>query len=321
MKDEKYLRSTWSNPSPQSDFAMRLNTRSLTSLLVAGVTALRVSVLARGTTGRLMSVETDGAESGIIQPTDLFSSWAEAGRDERMADGHRAPVADMLARADDYFPKQPFDFADVGCGNGWVARKMVQSGRASSAIGVDGAASMIDKARRITAAEIGTTDSTSSVLFFHSDLNAFAPPTPLDVVFSMEVLYYLRPDAVRTLLASIRSQWLKPGGIFVLGLDHYYENTQCHGWATLNNTYMLLWTEEQWREVRAHARCALHVCPRPFSFLASQSPMIHTLTYSLALHHTHPTTTDNGHRPWRAQASTWQSSSRQPRAWSGRAAH
>ena len=187
-----------------------------------------------------MSSSSDSSTPSI-KATDLFSSWAESGRDEKMEIGHMAPVNDMLHRVAPLLPNAPFRFLDVGCGNGWVSRKLAASGMVSAAVGVDGAASMIEKAQRLSV-------DVPKTSFVHSDLASFSPEEPFDVVFSMEVLYYLKPNEVTHVLERIRNDWLRPGGLFVFGIDHYYENEACHDWAELNSTYMLLWTKEEWQQ-------------------------------------------------------------------------
>ncbi len=63
-----------------------------------------------------------------------------------MEKGHSAAVTEMLEVA---VPKltKPFTAIDIGCGNGWVVRKLSTLG-ASHAEGIDGAEEMIMKARK-----------------------------------------------------------------------------------------------------------------------------------------------------------------------------
>ena len=57
---------------------------------------------------------------------DVFGEWAEVGKDEGMERGHAAAVEEMLEfiyqRAKDL--ENPFTITDLGCGNGWVVRKL-----------------------------------------------------------------------------------------------------------------------------------------------------------------------------------------------------
>ena len=80
--------------------------------------------------------------------TDLFSDWAEVGRDKGMADAHDPAVTEIL---DNILKDQktPFTFIDAGCGNGWVVRKVRSMPNCNTAIGVDGARAMIDNAKNM----------------------------------------------------------------------------------------------------------------------------------------------------------------------------
>ena len=85
---------------------------------------------------------------GLRPATDLFSEWADIGKDEGMELGHAASVDAMLGLLlNDW--DQPFTALDLGCGNGWVVRQLAQHPQCTRAIGVDGAPSMIQKARSI----------------------------------------------------------------------------------------------------------------------------------------------------------------------------
>ena len=53
----------------------------------------------------------------------LFDVWANTGRSEDMEKGHGTTVNQFL----DKLPlKENFTFLDIGCGNGWVVRKISQ---------------------------------------------------------------------------------------------------------------------------------------------------------------------------------------------------
>ncbi|MGY8780361.1 MAG: class I SAM-dependent methyltransferase [Fidelibacterota bacterium] len=150
-------------------------------------------------------------------PIDVFSDWANDGRDERMADGHANSVKAML----DVALKgqtNPFTFIDAGCGNGWVVRMMGQHSLCESAIGVDGSESMIEKARVI--------DSKNT--YHCNDLLDWIPKEKVDLVHSMEVFYYME-DPIG-LIKSVAKYWLNPGGRLILGIDYYSENKISESW-------------------------------------------------------------------------------------------
>jgi trans-aconitate methyltransferase len=106
--------------------------------------------------------------------------------------------------------------------------------RCLEAIGIDGSAGMIAKARSLDPQ--GT--------YVHADLTTWDPPHPVDLVVSMEVLYYL--DDPLTLLKRIAKRWLKPGGYAVIGIDHYEENAVSLGWPAYVGTRMTTWPEARW---------------------------------------------------------------------------
>jgi hypothetical protein len=72
-----------------------------------------------------------------------------------------------------------------------------------------------------------------------------SPLTPTKIL--QEVLYYLDEAAAQKLLSDLSDRWLKQGGLFILGMDHFEENEECHGWAALNSTPMLLRSEGEWK--------------------------------------------------------------------------
>jgi trans-aconitate methyltransferase len=123
---------------------------------------------------------------------------------------------------------------DAGCGNGWLVRRLRAAPGCRGATGVDGSAGMIARARALDpqgSYEIG-------------QLMSWQPREPVDLVVSMEVLYYL--DDPLALLRRIAHSWLKPGGYAVIGIDHYQENQESLDWPKFVGTTMATWPEAQW---------------------------------------------------------------------------
>ena len=167
--------------------------------------------------------------------TDLFSEWADIGRDEGMEKGHTPSVNAMLQRLlEDW--KTPFTAIDVGCGNGWVVRRLAAHPLCEHVSGVDGAVSMIEKARSV--------DPEGE--YIHAMLPDWRPSKPVDLLHTMEVLYYL--DKPRPFLTVLHDQWLKPGGRIVIGVDHYFENPSSHDWGPSLNVHMALLTIDEWKQ-------------------------------------------------------------------------
>eukprot|EP01104_Vermistella_antarctica_P013125 TRINITY_DN3930_c0_g2_i1.p1 TRINITY_DN3930_c0_g2~~TRINITY_DN3930_c0_g2_i1.p1 ORF type:complete len:298 (+),score=23.05 TRINITY_DN3930_c0_g2_i1:53-946(+) len=191
------------------------------------------------------------APSAMIAPTDLFSQWAVDGRDARMADGHRASVAAMLQAAAPHRPQTAHTLCDLGCGNGWVAREQAldTSVQLTHVLAIDGASEMVAKAQRLWQEDVAEGCVTEATVEFKvADLTKFTPAQRYDVVFSMEVLYYLQPTDLHSLLRRVCHEWLTPGGLLVFGVDHYTENESSHSWSALNKTHMTMWSEQEWRE-------------------------------------------------------------------------
>lgn len=168
-------------------------------------------------------------------PIEVFSDWAENGKDVGMENGHEASVNHML----DYATKtiQNYSFIDAGCGNGWVVRNVSKLPQCSKAIGIDGSLKMIKKAKKL--------DEFND--YICEDLNKWVPKNKVDLVLSMEVFYYfVNPNK---LINHIYSNWLKTDSRLIIGIDYYSENTVSHSWP--NDTgisIMKLFSENKWEQ-------------------------------------------------------------------------
>ncbi|MEC7065345.1 MAG: class I SAM-dependent methyltransferase [Candidatus Thermoplasmatota archaeon] len=165
--------------------------------------------------------------------TDLFSEWADVGRDEGMERGHSASVEVMLKELLEGW-NRPFRAVDIGCGNGWVVRRLSAHALCSHASGVDGAPSMIAKARTI--------DPDGD--YIEAMLPEWTPGVPYDLVHTMECLYYLEDPL--GFLQTLHDEWMLPGGRLVIGVDHYTENPASHDWGPSLNVHMALLSMDDW---------------------------------------------------------------------------
>lgn len=169
-------------------------------------------------------------------PTVVFGEWAERGRDEGMAKGHQQAVDHMLGSA--LKNRKSFSFLDAGCGNGWVVRQVSKHPQCVSAAGVDGAQQMINKAK--------ANDSKNH--YTCADLDVWRPNSRVDVVNSMEVVYYLKDPFA--FLQNVCNYWISKGGVLILGLDFYKENTDSHSWPEdCGVSIMHLYSEKYWIEL------------------------------------------------------------------------
>ena len=169
---------------------------------------------------------------------DVFSEWADIGKDEGMERGHTPAVQEILDAAFDAMSSESiergFSAIDAGCGNGWVVRSLKNNPSCSLAMGVDGAKSMIFRAL----------EKDPEGLYFHADLSSWSPPEKVDLVHSMEVLYYL--EDIPYFLETVRSKWLVKGGIFAFGVDHYLENEESLEWPEKVGVRMTTFSESEW---------------------------------------------------------------------------
>jgi ubiquinone/menaquinone biosynthesis C-methylase UbiE len=76
---------------------------------------------------------------------ETFDKWAQNGRAELMEIEHGKNVRKFLQTIS--FDKA-FTFLDVGCGNGWVVRKIAEQGNCNKAIGIDKSKKMVIQAKR-----------------------------------------------------------------------------------------------------------------------------------------------------------------------------
>ena len=169
---------------------------------------------------------------------EVFNIWAEIDKDRGMEEGHANAVNEML----DYALKErheinnDFTFLDLGCGNGWVVRKVLENTLCINTSGIDGAPQMIANARKRGGSEE----------YILENIDEHEPTQKYDLIHSMEVLYYLEDPA--SILSKIANSWLNEGGRFIAGIDLYYENTDSHSWEEKVGTKMLMFKEAEWAD-------------------------------------------------------------------------
>jgi len=173
------------------------------------------------------------------KPIEIFGKWAEEGKDVGMEKGHAISVKDMLnfALQERTNIGKNFNFLDLGCGNGWAARKVAENTLCTDAVGLDGAEQMIINAKKIA----------GQVEYIHADINSYIPNRKFDLIHSMEVLYYLEDPAKK--VKSFTNDWLKDQGRLIIGIDHYDENLDSHSWEEKVGTPMLMLKEAEWLDI------------------------------------------------------------------------
>tara|TARA_B110000902_G_scaffold70538_1_gene83601 strand:- start:12513 stop:13208 length:696 start_codon:yes stop_codon:yes gene_type:complete len=166
--------------------------------------------------------------------TEVFSEWAEKGKDEGMEQGHARSVHAMLELA--AVPRSaPYSAIDVGCGNGWVCRRIAQDQMCSHVVGVDGSSRMIEKAHSI--------DGQGE--YHLAMLPDWKPEQSFDLIHSMEFLYYLHDP--QSMMKMFHDEWLNSGGMLVAGVDHYLENEESLSWPDALDVHMTTLSIEQWQ--------------------------------------------------------------------------
>ncbi|WP_299293829.1 bifunctional 2-polyprenyl-6-hydroxyphenol methylase/3-demethylubiquinol 3-O-methyltransferase UbiG [Nitrosopumilus sp.] len=163
-----------------------------------------------------------------------FDKWAQNGRAELMEIEHGKNVTKFL---DSVSFEKPFSFLDMGCGNGWVVRKMSEINNCKKAIGIDKSKKMIIQAKK------KTTNKKQS--FVHTDIESWKYNGKFDYIFSMESLYYA--DSIDIALRKI-FKLLKPGGKFFCGTDFYLDNKATARWAGIMKIQMHLHSKKEWKK-------------------------------------------------------------------------
>ncbi|MDH3766074.1 MAG: class I SAM-dependent methyltransferase [Nitrosopumilus sp.] len=168
-----------------------------------------------------------------------FDKWAENGRAELMEEEHGKNVSKFLQTLS--FDK-PFTFLDVGCGNGWVVRKIASKKNCKKIIGIDKSKKMIIQAKKKTV--------NNKEKFIHTDIESWSYKGKFDLIFSMESIYYA--DSIEKALKKIY-KILKPGGMFFCGTDFYTDNKATARWANIMKIQMHLHSKKEWKNLFQNA--------------------------------------------------------------------
>jgi predicted TPR repeat methyltransferase len=175
---------------------------------------------------------------------DEFNHWAEIGKDVGMEEGHNPSVSRMVEILGERYETQDIEtMLDLGCGNGWMLRKIKNKFIIHTALGVDGAEQMIDNAKKI--------DSNSSYLC--TDISTWIPNQKFDLIMSMEFIYYLENPA--DVFERIFQVAADQNTIFIIGIDHYKENKDSLSWPEDLNVKMKTLGINEWIDL--YASCGL----------------------------------------------------------------
>lgn len=165
---------------------------------------------------------------------ETFDRWAKNGKAESMEIEHGKNVLKFLKTIS--FEKK-FTFLDIGCGNGWVIRKISKEENCKKATGIDKSKNMIKESEKRT--------ESKKEEFIHTDIESLDDKRKFDFIFSMESLYYA--DSIEVALDKIY-KLTKPGGQFFCGTDFYKDNKATSRWAKIMKIQMHLHSKKEWME-------------------------------------------------------------------------
>jgi len=171
----------------------------------------------------------------VDQVRKTFDEWAQNGRAELMEKEHGKNVSKFLEKV--CFNK-PFSFLDVGCGNGWVVRKISTNPKCLKAVGIDKSKKMIIQAKK--------DKKNSKEVYVHTNIESWKYSGKFDFIFSMESLYYA--DSIDVALKKI-FKLLKPAGQFFCGTDFYTDNKATAKWSKMMNMQMHLHSKREWKKL------------------------------------------------------------------------
>jgi arsenite methyltransferase len=166
-----------------------------------------------------------------------FNRWAEAGRGEGMEREHlpiTLPVIEKMQLA------ETDNVLDVGCGSGWLARRLARLVPAGRVIGMDISDEMIRVARR-------TSQEFENVMFFTGEVGEIPwEGNFFSQAISVESSYYW-PDPGAGIKELFRV--LRPGGRAWTLINYYRDNLHCHQWGELLAVKTHLLSAEEWSEL------------------------------------------------------------------------
>ena len=164
-----------------------------------------------------------------------FNNWAIQNKDEGMEKGHTSSVKKMfeIISSESSVIKKSFNFLDLGCGNGWVVRKVLNNKNCNYALGIDGAPEMIKKAKSI--------DKKGD--YINTDIEYWSFNKSYDIIFSMETFYYF--SSLDSILKNTYNN-LKKNGMIIIGVDHYLENKPSLSWDKEFNLSLNTLSIDEW---------------------------------------------------------------------------
>jgi SAM-dependent methyltransferase len=168
------------------------------------------------------------------QLREEFNRWAEAGRGDDMEQSHLPIVEPMLALIE-FDPKDKI--LDVGCGAGWLVRRIAPLVSAGVAAGMDVSDAMLGRAESLSAL-------LPNAVFKRGGVDAIPWETGnFTKVLSVESAYYW-PDPAQGVREIFRV--LSAGGAAWILINYYRDNPHCHQWGGQLKVPTCLLSAEEW---------------------------------------------------------------------------
>lgn len=168
---------------------------------------------------------------------ETFDKWAKLNRDESMERGHQNSVDKMFEIIEQSkIINNSFSFIDIGCGNGWVIRKILEKPNCNDGLGIDGSKQMIKKA-----------NDKQKGRFIQTEIESFSFSKQFDIVFSMETFYYFKDPKI--VMQNIYNNGLKNNGMIIIGIDHFKENTESLSWGKDYNLELTTLSMNEWMDL------------------------------------------------------------------------
>jgi arsenite methyltransferase len=176
-------------------------------------------------------------ESNTQNLREEFNRWAEAGRGEGMEQDHLPITLPVLEK----MRLVPTDnVLDVGCGAGWLSRRIAEKLPEGRVVGMDVSDQMVRVARRTSAEYHNVLYVAGEVGEIPWEANFFTQ------AISVESAYYW-PDPAAGVKEIFRV--LRPGGKFWMLINYYRDNLDCHQWGALLAVKTHLLPAGEWAEL------------------------------------------------------------------------
>ena len=163
-----------------------------------------------------------------------FNQWAEAGRGEEMEE-HHLPIALPVLELMRIEPRD--SILDLGCGSGWLCRRLARLAPRGMVVGIDLSAEMARRARALSA-------SYSNLNFLEGAADRIpCRAGAFSKLISVESAYYW-PDPGASVRESFRV--LAPNGSAWILINYYRDNPHSHQWGSIVKVRTHLLSAEEW---------------------------------------------------------------------------